>query len=252
MEGNEGIRRSRFRTYGRGSLSRLQQWEKLSGDQRDAVLAASAVLPFKVNDYVLNELIDWDDIPNDPIYQLTFPQAGMLASADFNRLADLVADDDTESLRRTARKIQDRMNPHPAGQMNLNVPTMDGRALVGLQHKYRETVLFFPSQGQTCHAYCTYCFRWAQFVGVDHLWFATNDAETLGDYIATHTEVSDLLVTGGDPLIMGTRLLRRHVSRLLEPGMEHLTSIRFGTKALSYWPYRFLTDADADDLLRPF
>ena len=39
----------------------------------------------------------------------------------------------------------------------------------GLQHKYRETVLFFPAQGQTCHAYCTYCFRWPQFVGLDDL-----------------------------------------------------------------------------------
>ena len=46
-----------------------------------------------------------------------------------------------------------------------------------MQHKYRETVLFFPSQGQTCHAYCTYCFRWAQFVGLDDLKFASREAQ---------------------------------------------------------------------------
>jgi hypothetical protein len=114
---------------------------------------------------VLDELIDWDDIPNDPIYQLTFPQAGMIESSDFTRLVDQVVRKDQEGLERVARSIQHRMNPHPSGQMELNVPTVDGEPLPGAQHKYRETLLFFPSQGQTCHAYCTYCFRWAQFVG---------------------------------------------------------------------------------------
>ena len=39
------------------------------------------------------------------------------------------------------------------------MPHEAGAALPGMQHKYRETVLFFPMAGQTCHAYCTYCFR---------------------------------------------------------------------------------------------
>jgi L-lysine 2,3-aminomutase len=62
-----------------------------------------------------------------------------------------------------------RLNPHPAGQLLLNAPRLHGRPLPGLQHKYQETVLFFPRQGQTCHAYCTYCFRWAQFVNEPEL-----------------------------------------------------------------------------------
>jgi L-lysine 2,3-aminomutase len=52
------------------------------------------------------------------------------------------------------------------------VPIEGGSEVRGVQHKYRETVLFFPAQGQTCHAYCTYCFRWAQFVGLEDLKFA--------------------------------------------------------------------------------
>lgn len=38
------------------------------------------------------------------------------------------------------------MNPHPAGQKEENVPSLDGVPVQGLQHKYRETVLFFPSE----------------------------------------------------------------------------------------------------------
>ncbi len=48
-----------------------------------------------------------------------------------------------------------------------------------MQHKYRETVLFFPSQGQTCHAYCSFCFRWPQFVGMDEWKFAMRETELL-------------------------------------------------------------------------
>jgi KamA family protein len=121
-----------------------------------------------------------------------------------------------------------------------------------MQHKYRETTLFFPSQGQTCHAYCTYCFRWPQFVGIDELKFASREAESLVAYLRAHREVSSVLFTGGDPMIMKTSVVRRYVEPLLGPGLEHITSIRIGTKAPAYWPQRFVTDRDADDLLRLF
>ncbi|WP_143141364.1 4Fe-4S cluster-binding domain-containing protein [Nannocystis exedens] len=137
------------------------------------------------------------------------------------------------------------MNPHPAGQIDLNVPLEVGVERRGLQHKYRPTALFFPAQGQTCHAYCTYCFRWAQFVGLDDLKFAAREAETLVDYLARHREVSDVLFTGGDPLVMRASVLRRYVEPLLRADLPHLAHIRFGTKALAYWPARLLTDPDA-------
>jgi KamA family protein len=211
------------------------------------------VLPFRVNDYVLEELIDWADVPDDPIYQLTFPQAEMLERADFVRLEGLVDRGAcTSVIRSCAREIQLRMNPHPDGQIELNVPRIDGVRLSGCQHKYRETVLFFPRAGQTCHAFCTYCFRWPQFVGIDRLKFAMHEVELLVRYLRSHTEVTDILVTGGDPLVMTSELLRRNIEPLLGDGLDHLASIRIGTRALSYWPYRFTTDGDADELLRLF
>jgi len=253
MESRSVVDQPRYRAYGRRHLDKLAKMGKLSREQLIALKAVSAVLPFRVNDYVLGELIDWDDIPNDPIYQLTFPQAGMLGRADFLRLQDLVVGGgNDEELLRLAREIQMRMNPNPGGQKLLNVPMVDGEKVPGCQHKYRETVLFFPVQGQSCHAYCTYCFRWAQFVGVKNLRFASREIDCLVRYLAEHDEVTDVLVTGGDPMVMNSRLLRRNIEPLLDPRLSHIRSIRIGTKSLAFWPHRFLTDPDADDLLRLF
>ena len=243
----------RFRPYGRRRIDTLPQLEGISRDQRIALKAVSAVVPFRVNDYILDELIDWDDIPTDPIYQLTFPQAGMLEHSDFMRMQDLVVSGaDRGEIERAARAIQMRMNPHPGGQLELNVPMLDGEPLSGCQHKYRETVLYFPMQGQTCHAYCTYCFRWPQFVGLEKMRFASHESEKLVAYLQRHPEVTDVLVTGGDPMTMSAGVLRRVLDPLLARSVEHVQSIRIGSKALSYWPYRFTTDADSDDILRLF
>ena len=40
--------------------------------------------------------------------------------------------------------IRKELNPHPAGQVEHNVPEINGEKLMGMQHKYKETVLFFP------------------------------------------------------------------------------------------------------------
>ena len=145
-----------------------------------------------------------------------------------------------------------RLNPHPAGQLALNIPAVDEEPVPGVQHKYPETVLIFPKQGQTCHAYCTYCFRWAQFVDEPDLKMATDDMASVVGYLRAHPEVTSVLITGGDPMIMGAVVLRRYIEPLLDRGLDHLESIRIGTKSLAYWPQRFVTDPDADDTLRLF
>jgi len=234
-------------------IDRLPQLVTFETSDRIAMKAVATVLPFRVNRYVTDQLIDWSNVPNDPMYQLTFPQPGMLSPGDLTQMSNLIARDAPRNeVRAAARRIQRRLNPHPAGQMDLNVPTLDGHPLNGIQHKYRETVLFFPASGQTCHAYCTYCFRWAQFVGLDELKFAGQQADSLVRYLRAHPEVSSVLITGGDPLVMRTKVLRRYIEPLLDAELEHITTIRLGTKAPAYWPYRFVTDLDADDLLRLF
>ena len=219
--------------------------------QRRQAAAVAAVFPFRTNTYVVDELIDWSAVPDDPIYRLVFPQPGMLAPADLTRMERLVgADGDRDELRRAANEIRLRLNPHPAGQVDENAPQLDGERLSGLQHKYAETLLVFPKQGQTCHAYCAYCFRWPQFIGEPDLKIATDDVAAMTAYVRAHPEVTSVLITGGDALIMNTNVLRRYVEPLLD--IDSVDSIRLGTKALSYWPYRVLTDPDADDLLALF
>jgi len=247
------VKPRRFKVFGPKDIDSIRAFRHLDPQEIHAMKVVASVLPFRVNEYVLEELIRWEDVPDDPIYQLTIPQEGMLEKRDFERISKLMRHGaGAATIRAEARRIQVRMNPHPAGQVELNVPRLHGRPLPGFQHKYRETVLFFPSQGQTCHSYCTYCFRWAQFVGLDDLKFASREAEHLAEYVRSHPEVSSVLFTGGDPLVMKTSVLRRYVEPLLAPDLEHLRSIRIGTKAPAYWPYRFLTDPDADDLLRLF
>ncbi len=241
----------RFRAYTTKHIDELTARAGLAADERLAVQAVATVLPFRVNGYVLDELIDWDAAPNDPIYRLVFPQADMLPQSDVARIADLIkAGAPRKELNEAANAVRARLNPHPAGQMDLNVPKVDEEPIPGIQHKYRETVLFFPKQGQTCHAYCTYCFRWAQFVGDADLKFASSEIDQMVDYVRSRPEITSVLFTGGDPMIMGEGVISKYIEPLLE--IEHLEAIRIGTKALAYWPQRFVTDPDADDTLRLF
>ena len=242
---------TKFKANTRRDLPRIAEKLRFNRDQLTDMQAVSAVLPFRVNDYVIEHLIDPEDVPNDPIFQLTFPQRGMLEEEDFRRMRDLVAKGATETeIKLAADEIRGRLNPHPAGQMQLNVPLLDGEVVGGMQHKYQETVLFFPSQGQTCHAYCSYCFRWAQFVGDADLKFASREANQLVNYVRENPQVSSVLITGGDPMVMKTPVLRRYIEPLLTAKLPNLHSIRIGTKALAYWPYRFTEGEDADDFLR--
>jgi KamA family protein len=240
----------KYRVYTRRDIDSLPQLQKLPKSFRDSMKAVAAVLPFRVNNYVIEDLIDWDNIPSDPIFQLTFPQPEMLEADQFERVLALVYDEaPAEQIKAAAREIQQSLNPHPGGQMELNVPSLNGCALSGMQHKYRETVLFFPAPGQTCHAYCTYCFRWAQFSGCEKQRFAHHQVDNLVAYLKKHTDVTSVLITGGDPMVMKASVLRRYIEPLLDPALEHVESIRIGTKAPAYWPYRFISDKDADDIL---
>ena len=243
----------RFHAFTAKHLDELTARAGLSPVQRLAVRAVATVLPFRTNAYVVDHLIDWNAAPADPIYRLVFPQSDMLPEADVSRIAALLARDAAAAeVRAAAHEVRMRLNPHPAGQLALNMPVLDAEPLPGLQHKYPETVLLFPKQGQTCHAYCTYCFRWAQFVDEPDLKMAMGDSSMLVSYLLGHPEVTGVLVTGGDPMIMGAPVLRRYIEPLLDPRLDSLESIRIGSKSLGYWPQRFVTDPDADETLRLF
>ena len=243
-----------IKTYTLPNFRDLPQIQEISEEKQFEMEVVGNVLPFKTNNYVVEQLIDWNNIPNDPIFVLTFPQKGMLLPHHYEKMASTLKEGaDRKKIQEVANEIRLQLNPHPAGQMELNVPTLkDGTKLYGMQHKYKETCLFFPSQSQTCHAYCTFCFRWPQFVGMDEMKFAMKEGEQLVQYLREHPEISDVLFTGGDPMIMKAKIFSSYIDTLLEADLANLKTIRIGTKALSYWPYKFLTDDDAKQSLEMF
>lgn len=247
------FRNKKYQPITTAKVRDLPQWSKLNAEAREAIDVVSHVFSFRTNNYVVNELIDWERVPEDPIYQLTFPQKGMLSEEHYREVSDLVRSDaGREKIEECAAGIRKRLNPHPAGQLSHNVPEMEGRPLEGVQHKYRETVLFFPARGQTCHAYCSYCFRWPQFIAKSPYKFKGKLSDRLVRYLKSQTGVRDFLLTGGDPMVMKSKALRDVIEPLLYSGIDHLRTIRIGTKSLSYWPYKYVTDPEADDILRLF
>ena len=139
----------RFRAYTAKHLDALTTRAGLSTADRLAVRAVGAVLPFRTNAYVVDELIDWAAAPDDPIYRLVFPQADMLPAADVQHISALLARGAAEpEIKAAAHEVRMRLNPHPAGQLALNIPDLGDEPLPGVQHKYPETVLIFPAPGE--------------------------------------------------------------------------------------------------------
>jgi KamA family protein len=243
----------KYKAYSLNNFRDIAQMSAVSEAIKFDIEVVGHVLPFKTNNFVVDHLIAWENVPDDPLFVLTFPQRDMLQPAHYAEMAEMIrAGRSNAEIKLAANAIRMQLNPHPAGQVSHNIPLLEGDQLDGMQHKYRETVLFFPSQGQTCHAYCSFCFRWPQFVGLADLKFASREVDRLIAYLQANPQVTDVLFTGGDPLIMSARNLAQYIEPLLEADLPNLRRIRIGSKALSFWPYRFLTDDDSDDLLALF
>src|SRR6056297_2127183 len=151
---------NKIKIFTRNNFREIPQVKQfLSEEEKVAIENVSRVLPFRVNNYVVNELINWENIPNDPLYLLTFPQKEMLKEHHYILIAEFVKMGNSDNkIKEFINSIRYELNPHPAGQLEENIPTIGGLEMQGVQHKYDQTLLFFPFHGQTCHSYCTFCF----------------------------------------------------------------------------------------------
>lgn len=250
VDGN--VENTRYRAVTSFSIDEVAEKHKELKPWLEDIRLSSLVFPFKASPYLIDELIDWDskDLRNDPFFRLVFPTMDMLSKENQKKLRT-TKEKNPLKLKEIVEEIRHELNPHPAGQKELNAPS--AKDLTGVQHKYHETVLFFPAAAQTCHAYCTYCFRWAQFIGDDSLKFAQSESASLFEYLKSHEEVNDILFTGGDPLIMKTRVFKQYLEPFKDPNfLPHIRNLRIGTRTLTFWPYRFTTDDDADELINLF
>lgn len=237
----------KFKSYTLNQLEKIPQLSGLSEEQMEEIRIVSSIYPFKTNNYVLEKLINWNNIPDDPIFRLNFPHKEMLLPEDFQMLKEARANGTDQEIKDLIYNIRMKLNPHPAGQVDLNSVFIEEDKLEGVQHKYKDILLFFPSQSQTCHAYCTFCFRWPQFINDLDFKIQSKEISPLLEYLDRNPQISEILFTGGDPMIMNSRVLESYIEPLLK--VESIKTIRIGTKALSYWPYKFTTDEDAEAML---
>ena len=241
-------------SYNVKNFREIEYMKALPEEVKHEIEIVSRVLPFKANNYVVDYLIDWENYETDPCYILTFPNRHMLPKADYEAVKDAVERNLPEDeITKIANRIRLSLNPHPAQQQS-NIPKLNGVPLPGVQHKYRDIVLFFPTQGQTCHANCTFCFRWPQFVKDLDLQFSMKEIDQVVEYIREHKDVHELLFTGGDPMIMSPRTISKYIDTIFDAKLENLETIRFGTKSLTWWPFTFLPqyNEEAQEMLDLF
>jgi KamA family protein len=162
---------------------------------------------FRANDYYLG-LIDWDD-PADPIRRLVVPDT-----------AELVSSGDLDASNEAANTV-----------------------VRGVQHKYRDTALVLAAA--TCGAYCRYCFRKRLFMRQNEE--TVQDLRPAFEYVARHPEITDVLLTGGDPLVLDTARLAPIVRQFAR--MPHVRTVRIGSKLPAFNPYRLLEDESLLDLV---
>lgn len=199
------------------------------------------VYRFLVTKHVLNT-INWSNFENDLLFQLVFPQPGMINS----EVVELYTNAKSETERtKIAVDYIHKTNPHD-GNQKLNRPSFvnddgDLEIVDGGQHKYPQCYLIFDKTTQSCFAFCTYCFRHAQ-VRADEDMFNQEDVEQVHNYLRQHKEVTDVLITGGDAGYMPYARFEKYVLPIIEDDeLSHIKTIRLGTRALTFHPEMILT-----------
>ncbi|MDH4158054.1 MAG: KamA family radical SAM protein [candidate division Zixibacteria bacterium] len=183
-------------------LNRIEQVSGLTPAAREELKQVTRKYKFRANDYYLG-LINWDN-PHDPIRRIIIPQVGEMV---------------------------------PFGCLDASYE--EGNYVApGTQHKYSRTVVLLCNE--VCGAYCRFCFRKRLFM--DENEEAVNDVSEGIEYIRRNTQVTNVLLTGGDPLLMSTRRLAHIIRQLRE--IDHVGIIRIGSKMPAFNPFRITDDPD--------
>jgi lysine 2,3-aminomutase len=183
-------------------LTQLSKLDGLSPEERRRLEPVAERYAFRLNTYYA-ALINWKD-PNDPLRRLVIP-----LETELNDWGSL--DASREAVYTPVR---------------------------GCQHKYADTALLLCNE--VCGAYCRYCFRKRLFMNDND--DASVDHRPGLRYIQEHEEITNVLLTGGDPMILGTGRLRQIMSDLA--AVPHVRIIRIGSKMVAFNPYRVLDDPD--------
>ena len=200
------------------------------------------VYRFMVTRHALNT-INWHNFAKDSVFQLVFPQPGMIDAETTRKYVEAKSD---EERRQVVADHQEKTNPHD-GKQKLNKPwylNEEGHLeiLEGSQHKYPPCQLIFDKQTQNCFAFCSYCFRHAQVRGDEDM-FVQDDVSQIHHYLKKHKEVSDILITGGDAGFITYQRLKEYTDPIIQDsGLLHIKTLRLGTRVLTYQPELILSE----------
>ena len=191
-------------------LTKLEQIPQLSETEKNDLEKVNEQFVFRTNDYY-QSLIDWND-PNDPIRRIVMP--------DIQELDDWGQLDASNEEKYTKVK--------------------------GLEHKYTSTALLLVNE--VCAAYCRFCFRKRLFMNENDE--VTKDISAGLEYIREHPEVTNVLLTGGDPMIMSTSKLEPIIKQIRE--IDHVKIIRIGTKIPAFNPHKIVNDPSLHEMIKNY
>lgn len=196
------------------TVDALKTYLPLSGREEAELRRVTDIHPMNIPRYYLS-LVDPDD-PRDPIRRMCVPNAAELVVAGSmgETTADPYGDD-----------------KHDKGN--------------GLLHKYSYTALVVTSE--YCAMYCRHCFR-KRMVGLSNE-LTVKNFHNAAAYIADHPEITNAILSGGDPFMLPTRILEKMLAALAD--IPHLNHVRIGSRVPVSYPLR-LFDDDLMALLRDF
>ena len=191
-------------------LTKIEQIEQLSTTEKTELKKITEKFAFRSNDYYLS-LINWND-PDDPIRKLIIPNLQELD--EWGRL-------------------------DPSDEKAYCI-------MPGLEHKYPSTVLLLVSN--VCEGICRYCFRKRVFINSQSEFL--RDFPAAIQYIKQHQEITNVLLTGGDPLALKSSKLETIISQLRD--IEHVSIIRIGTKIPAFNPSRIIEDPALTEIIKKY
>lgn len=195
------------------SVEDLEKYRKLPLDKKEKEILQEIIEQFPMSipgSYL--DLVDWDHFREDPIGRLCIPAI------------------------------------HESGDDGTFDTSGEGSNTVvtGLQHKYTQTALMLSTS--TCAMYCRFCFR-KRLVGGDTK-EVTKSWDKIFEYIEDHTEINNILVSGGDSFLVDEDQIEYLLSRLTQ--IDHLDFIRFGTRVPVVFPQRILESPELLEIIERY
>jgi lysine 2,3-aminomutase len=192
------------------NITRLEQIDNLSEDECSELAPVTDKFAFECNDYYLS-LINWDD-PDGPIRRVVIPHI-----------------DELEQWGHLDPSCEEKYTVMP-----------------GVEHKYNSTALLLISN--VCAGICRYCFRKRVFIKSRRE--CLEDVDRMLEYIGSHREITNVLLTGGDPLLKSTEYLEKIIGQLRN--FDHVGIIRIGTKIPVFNPYRIIDDPSLLEMIEKY